>query len=234
MSTPIRPLLVLQDRDRRILALGKELERLPAEEQRAKAKLSEDQAAVTKAHDELRRNELDFKKLELDSATRRTTVQRLKHQQFETRKNDEYQALAHEVTRYEKELDDLETHELELMERADGLKAALASAEKQLAKTKAIVQEELGDLIERRKHLEADISALRDERAVLAADIPEGPLALYERLLKSKGGMAVAPMQEGRCGCCHMKLIPATVIKVQSGKEFAQCEDCARILYLGE
>ena len=97
-----------------------------------------------------------------------------------------------------------------------------------------IYRSELGDLIERRKHLEADISALRDERAVLAADIPEGPLALYERLLKSKGGMAVAPMQEGRCGGCHMKLIPATVIKVQSGKEFAQCEDCARILYLGE
>jgi len=234
MPTPIRPLLVLQDRDRRLLALCKELERLPAEEQRANSKLSGDQTAVTKAHDELRHNELDFKKLELDSATRRTTVQRLKHQQFETRKNDEYQALAHEVTRYEKELDDLETRELELMERADALRAALKSAEQALAKTKAEVQEDLSALTERRAHLETEITALRADRAALAADIPEGPLTLYERLLKSKGGMAIAPMQDGRCGGCHMKLVPATVIKVQSGKELAQCEDCARILYLGE
>lgn len=234
MSSPIRPLLVLQDRDRRLLALGKELARLPAEEQRAKAKLSGDQAAVTKAHDELRLNELDFKKLELDSATRRTTVQRLKHQQFETRKNDEYQALAHEVTRYEKELDELETRELELMERADGLRSALKNAELALAKTKAQVQEDLDALTERRSHLETEISTLNADRATLAAEIPEGPLALYERLLKSKGGMAVAPMTDGRCGGCHMKLVPATVIKVQSGKELAQCEDCARILYPGE
>jgi predicted nucleic acid-binding Zn-ribbon protein len=234
MSTPIRPLLVLQDRDRRLLALGKELERLPAEEQRAKAKLSGDEAALAKAHDALRHSELDFKKLELDSATRRTTVQRLKHQQFETRKNDEYQAISHEVTRYEKELDELETRELELMECADALRATQKRAEQALAKTKAEVQEDLSALTERRSHLEAEISALRGERATLAADIPDGPLALYERLLKSKGGMAIAPMQDGRCGGCHMKLIPATVIKVQSGKDLAQCEDCARILYLGE
>ena len=234
MTTPIRPLLVLQDRDRRLLALGKELERLPAEEQRAKAKLSGDEAAVTKAHDELRHNELDLKKLELDAATRRTSVQRIKVQQFETRKNDEYQALAHEVTRYEKEIDGLETRELELMERADALRSTLALAEQALAKTKSLVREDLDALTERRSHLETEISELRSERASLAADIPEVPLALYERLLKSKGGLAVAPMQDGRCGGCHMKLIASTVIKVQSGKELAQCEDCARILYLGE
>ena len=35
----------------------------------------------------------------------------------------------------------------------------------------------------------------------------------------------------GRCGGCHMKLVASTVIKVQGGKEIAQCEDCGRILY---
>ena len=121
MLPDIRALLILQDRDRRLLALTKDLERLPQDEARAKSKLAADQAAVKSAHDALVELDLRLKRLELDAGTRRTTIQRLKTQQFETRKNDEFQALGHEVARYEKDIDGLETRELELMEKADAL-----------------------------------------------------------------------------------------------------------------
>ena len=45
--------------------------------------------------------DLKVKKIDMDSETRRTTIKRLKVQQFETRKNDEYQAFNHEITRYD-------------------------------------------------------------------------------------------------------------------------------------
>ena len=74
---------------------------------------------------------------------------------------------------------------------------------------------------------------LRAERDQLAAAVPnEDALALYERLLKSKGGTALAAVTEaGQCCGCHMKLIASTMIKVHSEKELAQCENCARILH---
>lgn len=231
MLDEIRDLLVLQDRDKRLQGLLKDLEKLPQEESRAKGKLSGDQAAADKATDALRASELEVKKVELDAETRRTTIKRLKLQQFETRKNDEFQALGHEVVRYEKELDGFETRELELMEEADGLRAKLAEANAALAKTRALVDEDLASIAERKKNLLATQAEVKAERARLAAAAPENVLPLYERLLKTKGGVAIAPMHEGRCGGCHMKLVAGTVIKVQSEKEIAQCEDCGRILY---
>ncbi|BCU79069.1 C4-type zinc ribbon domain-containing protein [Luteolibacter sp. LG18] len=231
MLDEIRDLLVLQDRDKRLQTIQKDLDKLPQEETRAKTKLSGDQAAVDKATEALRACELEVKKVELDAETRRTTIKRLKLQQFETRKNDEYQALGHEVIRYEKDLDGLETRELELMEETDGLRTALAEANAALAKTRGLVDADLASIAERKANLLAARDEVKAERDRLAAAGPANVMPLYERLLKTKGGVAIAPMHEGRCGGCHMKLIAGTVIKVQAAKEIAQCEDCGRILY---
>ena len=227
-------MMVLQDRDRRLLSLAKDLDRLPQDVARAKAKLAADEAAVKKCHDALTDCDLRLKRLELDAGTRRTTIQRLKTQQFETRKNEEYQALGHEITRYEKEVDNLETKELELMEEMDGHRAAQKAAEAVLAKSRALVDEELADIRTRHERLEAERAEVSAERERLAAEVPDEVLPLYERLMKTKAGLAIAPVHDGKCGGCHMKLIASTVVAVQSGRELTRCEDCGRILYAGE
>lgn len=233
MLPQIQALLVLQDRDRRLRTLADELAKIPKDEARAKDKLAGDLAAVQKAKDAVMANEVDIKKVELDVGTRRTTINRLKTQQFETRKNDEFQALGHEVKRYEGEIDTLETRELELMEKADRLKATLAEAEGGLTRTKGHVAEDLASLAERKSRIEGEAAELKGERAKLAAAAPETLLPLYERLLKNKNGLAVVPVSAGgQCGGCHMKLVAATMVKVQAGLDVAQCENCGRILYV--
>jgi len=234
MLDEVRALLILQDRDRRLMALAKDLEKLPIEEARAKTKLSGDEAAVSKAHDAMRAAELKVKKIELDAQTRRTTIQRLKQQQFETRKNDEFQAIAHEITRYEKELDGMETAELEAMEEVDSLRAALRKAEAGLAHTKGLIEQDLASIAQRKVRMEEEKTEVIAERDRLAALAPQEILPLYHRLMKIKDGMAVAPMSEGKCQGCHMKLIASTVVRVQSAKELTQCEDCGRILYMAD
>jgi predicted nucleic acid-binding Zn-ribbon protein len=69
-------------------------------------------------------------------------------------------------------------------------------------------------------------------RESLASQIPDTILPLYQRLMKSKAGLAVAPMHDGKCGGCHMKLIASSVVTAQAAKEIARCEDCGRILYV--
>jgi uncharacterized protein len=234
MLDEVRALLILQDRDRRLLALDKDLERLPQDEARAKTKLAGDEAAVKTAHDALIDCELRLKRLELDAGTRKTTIQRLKVQQYETRKNEEYQALGHEITRYEKEVDDLETRELELMEEMDSLRGAQKAAEAALARTRTLVDEDLATIAARRERMDAERAELLTERKQLAAQVPDSILPLYERLMKTKVGVAVAPLHEGKCGGCHMKLIASTVVAVQNAKEMTRCEDCGRILYAEE
>lgn len=234
MLDEVRALLILQDRDRRLLALAKDLEKLPLDEARAKTRLNADEVALKSAHHALMDCELRLKRLEMDAGTRRTSIQRLKTQQFETRKNEEYQALGHEVTRYEKEVDSLETRELELMEEMDGLRAAEKAAEAALAHTRTLIDEDLASIAERQVRITKECAEVTAERERLAAQVPESIIPLYLRLMKTKEGRAIAPMHDAKCGGCHMKLIASTVVGVQSAKELTRCDNCGRILYADE
>ena len=82
--------------------------------------------------------------------------------------------------------------------------------------------------------MEADRKEVTTEREKLLANVPDSVIPLYNRLMKTKNGLAIAPLRDGKCEGCHMKLIASTVMKVQTGKEIAQCEDCGRILYIEE
>ncbi len=234
MLDEVRSLLVLQDRDRRLMALRKELAGLPQEEARTRAKLAGDEARTKQAHDELKTAELAVKKIEMDVETRRNTIKRLQVQQFETKKNDEYNALGHEIIRYQKDVDDLETKELEAMEVVDSFKEKYELANAALKKSKSFVEEDLLALQKRHEVSQGKLSELEEERETLMAPVSEDLLPMYEKLMRSKDGLAIASLRAGKCTGCHMKVISSTVIAVQQEKNVTQCENCGRILAVDE
>ena len=119
MQKTVEKLLIIQERDQKIRELNKELERLPAEEEQARARLAGDTAAVEAARKAIQENEIAMKNFELDIDTRKDTIAKLKTQQFETRKNEEFTALGDEITRYGDEVTALEDSELELAVQRD-------------------------------------------------------------------------------------------------------------------
>lgn len=234
MLQSIAQLLQLQERDQRLRALSKDLKDVPKLQERAKMQLAGDQAAVEAALHKTREIEVKIKSVELDIQTRQNTIKRLQDQQFETRKNEEFQALGHEVQRYQKEVRAFEDKELEHMEELEAAKQALAAAQATLAGSQKLVNEELAQLAERGANLKKRLDETQAERAALAAPIEPEALDLYNRLLKNKGDAAVVPLTNGICGGCHMKLVQSTVLDVRHGEKLTQCESCARILYLEE
>lgn len=231
MQPVIKDLLILQERDQKLLIIARDLEKIPRDEAHANSLLSGDQALLAKAIDALRHCEVATKKIELDIGTRRNTIIRLRQQQFETRKNEEYTALGNEVIRYEKEIDQLETQELEHMEQADSLRLKVKEAEAQLARSQALVNEDLKALKTKKQQLLARRDELNTERTHLCAAIDSETLPLYDRLMKSKNGSAVVQAVNGMCSGCHMKLVPTTLVKVMAAVELTQCENCGRMLY---
>ena len=178
-----------------------------------------------------RQAEMDRKKLELDVGTRTDTIARLRTQQYQTRKNDEFQALGHEITRYEDEIRKLEDAELELMVEADKLKEEIGTEEKRTAATKQSISRQLADLEEKSKTLETRLAELTNDRAALAKQIDEDLLGLFERLFASKGDAVIVPLEHEVCTGCHMKVTTATAMRARTGKEIVSCENCGRILY---
>lgn len=232
MLAEIESLLVLQDRDQRILKLEEDMKRIPAAKERAKERLANDLAAVDNAKKAIQENEVAIKNIELDIGTRKDTLARLKIQQYETKKNDEFTALGNEIERYTAQIDQFETDELELMEKADTLRAEQQKTEQALALTQGMVDEEIAQLTQRSAENQRQLDEINTERSKISSDIDEDLLSLYNRLMKSKGGDAIVPVNNGQCHGCHMKVVPATMINVQAEKEITQCENCGRILYL--
>ncbi|GAA5483149.1 zinc ribbon domain-containing protein [Haloferula sargassicola] len=233
MTSNLEALLVVQDRDRRLLDLEAQLAKIPAEKSRADQRLDRDRAAVATARENAQKNGVAAKNVEIDIDTRKTTVARLRQQQFETRKNEEFRALGNEIERYLGDIDRLETQLLERMEEADELRGHQQEAEATLAQSQKIVDEDLATLAQRQENLQQQLEETRAERQRLAADVEPDLLDLYERLMRKKGGMAIVPAVHGQCGGCHVKLIAATLVKLQADNSLVQCETCGRILYQG-
>lgn len=232
MLPSITSLLILQDRDHNLRGLTKDLERIPGEIARAKTRMEGVTATLEAARKALNDNELAIRKLEMDVKTRRDSIQRLHMQRFETRKNEEYTAMGHEIENYEGQVRGLEDQELELMEKAEKLKAALAAATSEHAKVKAEVEAEISAFAKRKEEEETRAREIAAERAAAAAAVAdETARALYERLAVKKFP-PVVPIEAGDiCGGCHMKLTGGTAGEVRLGKRLVSCDHCGRIVY---
>lgn len=234
MLPEITQLLRLQERDSLIRGMQKDLKDVPLLQQRAKARLADDQAAVEAASQRAKEIEVKIKGVELDIQTRQTSIKRLQDQQFETRKNDEFQALGHEIERYQAEVRSHEDKELEHMEALEAAKKELAAAQARLAESSKHVNEDLKQLDGRAAGLQARLESVKTERQDLAAPIEPSALDLYERLLKNRAGTAVVPLEHAICGGCHMKVVLSTIQSLKQQEKITQCEMCGRILYLAE
>jgi uncharacterized protein len=233
VHSELEQLLVLQDRQQKIRQIQTEIKTLPRERDHLESQLVASAAGVEALRQKARQLEVERKKLELDVGTRTESISRLKTQQYQTRKNDEFQALGHEIERYENEIRKIEDQELELMIEADKLKAEFEAAEKTARSTKDTISRQLADLESKSKALETQRQELEKERKSLAAGIDADLLDQFERLFNSKGDAAVVAVEHGVCTGCHMKVTTATASRVKAGKEIVSCENCGRILYLG-
>jgi hypothetical protein len=231
VHSELEQLLILQDREQKIRQIRTEIETVPLRRKSLETQLAESNASVETLRQRVRQAEVDRKKLELDVGTRAESVSRLKTQQYQTRKNDEFQAIGHEIERYENEIRKIEDDELELMVLADKIKADLAAEETKAAATRDSITRQTADLDEKSKALESQLQGLTTERSNLATKIDEDLLGRFERLFKSKGDAAVVAIEHGVCTGCHMKVTIATAAQVRAGKEIINCDNCGRILY---
>jgi hypothetical protein len=227
----IASLLQVQERDQLLHSLQRDLKTIPSLKERAKTQLADDQATTDAALAKMREVEIKMKNLDLDIQTRQNTIQRLKDQQLQTRKNDEFQALGHEVVRYQNDVSALEDKQLDNMELLEAAKADLKVAQDLLAVTQGHVNEEIAALEERSKNLTARINELKADRDQVAAKAEPGALSLYERLFKNKNGSALVAADSGVCRGCNMKLINATLNALKADDVIVHCEQCGRMLY---
>ena len=226
----LKALIQLQEHDSRLARLEAEAARLPKRIEAIRASIAEAQAAVevTKAKGDVTRKNLRIKEkdLEVVAAKRGKADAHL----WEVKTNKEYSAVLVEIEDIKQEKARTEEEILALMEMQEKLtvevreaEARLKAREEQGSQDEASVRQQLGTV-------EAELAGVRDERASLARAVPANILADYERILKARGGLAIAPVTTGVCGGCRVTIRPQALQELR-GATLMRCESCGRYLY---
>ncbi|MFZ0829331.1 MAG: C4-type zinc ribbon domain-containing protein [Verrucomicrobiia bacterium] len=231
MQETIEKLLVLQDRDRRIHRLVQELAHIDPERETFRTRAVTTLAQLDAAKVRVRQSESDRKRLELDVEGKKTQIEKYANQQLQTRKNEEYRALAHEIETCRADILKIEDQEIVLMEQAEAAQAEVARSTLEANAARKMVDDQIAQLDQREENLKKELAELQRGRAELAAAVDITVCQRYERLFKSKGENVVVGVNHGVCGGCHMKLPAQILVMCQAHQELVSCTNCGRILY---
>ncbi|MHC5039312.1 MAG: zinc ribbon domain-containing protein [Planctomycetota bacterium] len=232
MRELIETLIALQEIDLEIRKLHKETEHWPAiltmrgkEVDSRKAEQEKIEEGRAQLRREVDLKELDIKSIEENIVKLNVTLNTVKT-------NKEYTAILNEIALRKSDISTLEEEILERMEKIDEQKKELETAkanvqsaqrekeklEKQAEVEREEIREELGELEDRRKkHLGA---------------LPEDIFEQYERIAKSRDGLAVVGVVDGVCQGCFINLTAQEINLLMGAENIIHCRNCSRILYL--
>ena len=235
-SPAIESLLILQDRDTKRLGLETQVKAVPGDIALVEGKIAAEKAAIETAKQELRELETKKKLLETEIGSAETKLAKYKTQQSLVKKNDEYQALGHEIETTEKAIGDFEGQELEIMFQIDEAKKKFAAAEAVLNGNISGHEGRIAMLRERAVNLAADLKAAQAEVATARTPVGDIRLRLYDRIATRQQPAIVPIVHTDKCGGCHLK-VSSDVVSAARGKgadplvALPTCDQCGRIVY---
>ncbi len=228
--TPIERLAALQELDRDLRRKAEALRNAEAEIAALETQVALRRETARQCRTE--RDTVDARRQELEAAleAEETKMTDRRMRLNRVRNEKELQALRREIE-LGKEANRLaEDQILGMFEALDGLTAAAAAAEQQLADLEsaaaAKTQEHRG-LLER---LRGEVAADRQRRDQVAADVDASLRARYEQLLERRGGAAVVEVRNGICQGCFMNLPPQLHNELQRSGDVRACPNCNRML----
>lgn len=232
MDPHLQRLQELQVLDSRIAGLERKLEAIPVRIQGIRDGLEQARRAVEtiRARAEATRKEIRAKEKDLDyQAAQR---KKLEAKLYEVKTNKEYSAVLAEIETVKVEKERLEEEILALMELQERLAREIGEGDARLRPQEAEARAQEAAATEELRALEADLEAARGERDEVAREVPRDLMAQYVRLLRQRGGLAVALVgSNGICSGCRVTLTPQRFQEVRQSSQIFLCESCGRFLY---
>lgn len=231
----LESLLILQDRHGKQLSLEAQLKAVPRDIALVEQKIAAEKAAIEAARTEVKDLETKKKAIEIEIGSANDKLGRYKTQQSLVRKNDEFQALGHQIAATDDEIGALEERELEVMYAIDEAKQRFAAAEATLKANIAGHEARIQTLRERETNLSAELETVRTEVAAARTPVAEPALRIYDRIA-ARQLPAVVPIRAGKCGGCHLKVSSEVESAArgkteQPGTGLPTCDQCGRVVY---
>ena len=233
MNPDLEHLVVLQAQDLELQRLRQEQAEAPRRVAAAEAAHKSAEQALAKLRADLAAEEKLRRSKELDADQHRSKITRLRKQLDAATSAAQVTALQHEIAFAEAAIRTLEDEELASLEHTEALEASERTAAQALESTRSTLDAERLRAAATVDRTRDSIEALQAERTNLRSQISEAPLALYDRVAKSRGS-GLSEAIDHKCSACQMMVRPQRWNDLTSREHEDQiftCETCGRILF---
>src|SRR5262245_10912678 len=182
MNDELRTLWALHELDDRLVQINEALRKHPAEKRAAEAAVESEQARLAAHQHRISELRTGRRRIEQDIEALGGEEKRFQGQLPMIKKNEEYQALLHEITDRRKRRSDLETDVLLRMEEEEQLTVAQPAIEKALAEARAAADARVATIASDEQNERAEAGSLEVKRAALLPALPAGTRNKYERI----------------------------------------------------
>ena len=230
----MRALVALQDKDKVLDAIQKEIDSVPPRIAAVQADLANEKKRMDAAKAKTIDLEKKKKTKELDVASKEEAARKHTGQLNELKSNDAYKAMQAEIEKERAAAGDIETEILQLMEEIDKSKAEEKVLAAELKKIEDFSKNDLAKLEAELSHAKGRHAEAKAARDAAAEPVPADLMKVFNHIRSRGKPDAVVPVVDGHCGSCQMTLSPAMIAEVAKLKNLAVCESCQRILYRPE
>ena len=227
----LKILAELQKIDIQIYGLKKELEAHPALQKKADEDFERKKSSLKAAEIELKGAQVRQKEKENDLLSKEEKIKKLQSQLYQLKSNKEYSAMELEIKGLKADNSLLEEEILKMFDAVEAAKSAVTTEKQRLSAEEAKFKEASDVLKKDADRIRAAVAEFEDKRKSYLPNIDPKLLAQYEKLLKSREGLALVPVKNNSCGGCHLGLPPQVINEIQMHDKLIICESCARILY---
>lgn len=169
--------------------------------------------------------------IDKDLAVVQGRLDKFRDQLMAVKTNKEYTAIQLEIATAQGQVKGFEDQVLALMLEADDQSAALKAADQALADERSRVMAAIAELDRVSGTIKVEQQRLDAERAARMPKLTPAIRTLFEQLVKTKRGVAVAELKSGHCTACHVRLRPQMDMQVRASEQVLQCDSCKRILF---
>jgi predicted nucleic acid-binding Zn-ribbon protein len=234
MKDTLTKLLELQAIDSEIIELQQSVSRIPEALQKEADNYEKAVGELSTERQLHEAMEKECRDKEVDVSSAQDTIKELQSKQAQVKRNQEYQALSHEIKQAEDKRDRTQA-------ALEQQRETISTTEARLAEKESTVESRKGELLghahEAKKEVEQlahEIKQRRSARDKLIKAIDPEVLGLYEKLLKTRAPRVVVKANNNVCAGCHINLPAQVVADIMKLDRLVVCENCARILYIAE
>ncbi|MEE9181450.1 MAG: C4-type zinc ribbon domain-containing protein [candidate division NC10 bacterium] len=221
----------LQNLDLEIGRLQGEVQKIPQEIADSERQLTSSRQAWDQARDRL--GDLEQLRRRKEGELEEVTAEQRKRQGrlFEIKTNQEYAAVLKEIEGLKERRSKLEDDILELFDQIEVAQGVVRDEVSLFQEREKTFEQQKTTKGGELKHLQEELSRLQEERRRQANRVGRELLQTYQRLLRSRGGVAVVAVKDGSCLGCYVALTPQTYNELRKGEVLLSCANCQRILY---